>query len=126
MAKTHGPAINPKGTAAKMWPVEKPLLNAIARQKGYKRAPFKGGPPNGTVKGLLHVFHTVELKKPKAGHVREYRKKYEHTRSFLGERRKRPEVRINWRMFRQPQASSSSSSTRRSGRQRNAPQRLGH
>ena len=88
MAKKQGPAINPKGCAAKMWPVEKPLLNAIARQKGYKRAPFKGGPPNGTVKGLLHVFHTVELKKPKAGHIREYRKKYEHTRDFLGNRRK--------------------------------------
>jgi len=96
MARTKLTASHSQGIR-KLWSVEKPLLNQIAHNKGFKRTPFKGGAPSGTPSGLLHIMHTVELKKPAVGHVRAYRKKYEHTNSWTGHARakrlKIPKVR---------------------------------
>lgn len=66
-----------------LWNKERPLLNKIASNKGFKRTPYKRKrPPTNSVSGLLHIMHTVELKKPKSGHVRSYRKTYEHKLPF--------------------------------------------
>lgn len=63
-------------TANRIWNVERPLLNQIAKSKGYKREPFKNKrPPVNNIIGLLHVMHHVELKKPKSGHRRAYAQK---------------------------------------------------
>ena len=70
--------------AAKVWKYERPILERVAHQKGFKRDPYPEGapPPNKSVKGLLKTMQKVDYKKPEKGHVRRWRKKYEHTNNF--------------------------------------------
>ncbi len=70
--------------AAKVWEEERPILERTVHQKGYKRDPYPKGapPPEEDVKGLLKTMQKVDFKKAEKGHVRRWRKKYEHTDNF--------------------------------------------
>lgn len=66
-----------------IWNIEKPLLNKWAHQKGFKKQPYnQKRPPIHNIKQAFALIHQNDLKKPAKGHVRAYRKIWEHTDPF--------------------------------------------
>lgn len=78
-----------------IWPVERRILNHIAKRKGYKMKPYgQKAPPVHNLTTLLDMIDITELKKAKPGQIMKYRKKYEHTHGFPESgnvRRRKPE-----------------------------------
>ena len=68
----------------KIWPTERKLINRIiTKQKGYHNKPYpaKNKIPTKalhSVSGALNILDQAEKKKANKGHIRSYRKKYEH------------------------------------------------